>query len=141
DAVHPADAVGDQRDAARRAVLVRDELRLLLAQERSGRRVGDRGHAGVEQVRGARRQPARAALADAGDHAVDDARELALVGAACAHFAALPWSPAARARPLRMCWRNSCGVAAYGVSVNVRPMSTPAWSSLPPTPVPPWVST
>ncbi len=34
-----------------------------------------------------------------------------------------------------MCARNSCGVLAAGASVYVRPMSTPAWSSLPPMPI------
>ncbi len=40
----------------------------------------------------------------------------------------------------RMCARNSRGRRATGVSVKVRPMSIPAWSSVPPMPVPPWVS-
>ena len=60
--------------------------------------------------------------------------------AACAHLAALPCSPAPSAWPIRICLRNSSGVRARGVRVKVRPMSTPAWSSEPPTPVPPWVS-
>ncbi len=64
------------------------------------------------------------------------ARAMAL----CAHFAALPWSPRAAARPARTWARYSCQVCATGVSVKVRPTSTPAWSSEPPTPVPPWVS-
>ena len=99
DAVHPADAVGDQRDAARRAVLVRDELRLLLAQERGGRRVGDRGDAGVEEVRGARRQPARAALADAGDRRSSTTR-------------ASLRSCVRRARRKRSAWRKSSSFIA-----------------------------
>ena len=51
-----------------------------------------------------------------------------------------PGRRAAVARPARTWARYSPGVAAAGVSVKVRPMSTPAWSSEPPTPVPPWVS-
>jgi hypothetical protein len=60
--------------------------------------------------------------------------------AACAHLAAEPCSPRARALPARRWARNSAGEALGGVSVNVRPMSTPAWQSEPPMPVPPWVS-
>jgi hypothetical protein len=60
--------------------------------------------------------------------------------AACVHLAALPWAPWASARPARIWARNSAGVAARGVSVKVRPISIPAWSSEPPTAVPPWVS-
>ena len=60
--------------------------------------------------------------------------------AAWAHLAALPCCPLAVARPARRWARYSPGVAAAGVSVKVRPTSTPAWSSEPPTPVPPWVS-
>ena len=60
--------------------------------------------------------------------------------AACAHLAAEPWSPKAPTRPARTWARNSSGVAASGVSDHVRPMSTPAWSSEPPIPIPPWVS-
>ena len=60
--------------------------------------------------------------------------------ALCAHLAALPCSPRADARPARTCPRSSCQVWATGVSVNVRPMSMPAWSSEPATPVPPCVS-
>ena len=36
--------------------------------------------------------------------------------------------------PARTWARNSAGVAAYGVSDHVRPMSIPAWSSVPPMP-------
>ena len=61
--------------------------------------------------------------------------------AACVHFAAEPCSPRASAWPSRRWARNSSGVAAAGTSVQVRPMSTPAWSSEPPIPVPPRVST
>ena len=61
--------------------------------------------------------------------------------AACAHLAALPCSPPATASPRRRRRRNSSGVEAAGTSVKVRPMSTPAWSSEPPMPVLPWVST
>ena len=57
-----------------------------------------------------------------------------------AHFAALPCLPCASTRPERMCCRYSAGVAHLGASVQVRPMSMPAWSSEPPTPVPPCVS-
>ena len=60
--------------------------------------------------------------------------------AAWVHLAALPCAPWASAWPARTWARNSCGVAARGVSVNVRPMSIPAWSSEPPMAVPPWVS-
>ncbi len=60
--------------------------------------------------------------------------------AACVHFAALPCAPCAPTRPARTWARNSAGVAAAGVSVNVAPMSIPAWSSEPPMAVPPWVS-
>ena len=54
------------------------------------------------------------------------AHRIASAIAAWVHFAALPWSPWAATRPARMCERNSAGVAAHGVSVNVRPISTPA---------------
>ena len=60
--------------------------------------------------------------------------------AACVHFAALPCSPSGVASPAATWSRNSRHVAHAGVWVKVRPMSTPAWSSEPPTPVPPWVS-
>ena len=60
--------------------------------------------------------------------------------ALCAQRAALPCVPRACTRPARTCARNSAGVAAKGVSENVRPMSMPAWSSVPPMPVPPCVS-
>ena len=50
DAVHPADRVGDERDAQRLAVAV-GELALLAAEERRGGRVGDRRQAGVEERR------------------------------------------------------------------------------------------
>src|SRR6202020_1878579 len=42
--------------------------------------------------------------------------------------------------PARICPKKSPGVAAKSVSVNVRPISIPAWSSDPPMAVPPWVS-
>ena len=62
DAVHAADAVGDERDAQRLAVAV-GELRLLAAEEGRGRRVGDRREAGVEERRRPRRRcPRRRAL-------------------------------------------------------------------------------
>ena len=60
DAVHRPDAVGDQGDA-HRLVAARGEPPLLAPEERGGRRVGDRGHAGVEQ-----REPDVAEVVDAG---------------------------------------------------------------------------
>ncbi len=61
--------------------------------------------------------------------AVDSPRPSARIAsaiAACAHLAALPWSPCASTRPARMCARNSAGPGANGVCDHVRPMSTPA---------------
>ncbi len=81
DAMHPADAVGDQRDAAR-LVFATGELGLLLAQEGRGRRVGDRRDAGVKELGRAGGQAGRAVRADAGDDVVNRAGQLALMGAA-----------------------------------------------------------
>jgi hypothetical protein len=49
--------------------------------------------------------------------------------------------PSPAARPARRWARNSAGFAAAGVRVKVLPTSTPAWSSEPPIPMPPCVST
>ena len=57
DAVHPADAVGDQRDPHRLA-LARRELALLAPEEGGGGRVGDRGEAGREDAPTRRRRSA-----------------------------------------------------------------------------------
>ena len=42
---------------------------------------------------------------------------------------------------LKLAKRTATALQANGVSDQVRPMSTPAWSSDPPTPTPPCVST
>ena len=62
--------------------------------------------------------------------------------AACAHFAAEPCSPCAlTVAGADVREKLVAASRPAGVSDQVRPMSTPAWSSLPPTPIPPWVST
>ena len=87
DAVHAADAVGHERDAHRLAS-ARGQPALLAPEERRGGRVGDRGHAGLEQLeRGAaevgRRRRVRGRQRGRRRHQLADRdRELALVAAA-----------------------------------------------------------
>ena len=80
DAVHAADRVGDERDAQRLAVAAR-ELGLLAAEERGGRRVGDRRQAGVEERRGGGAEVGGPPGSRRRRDLLDRARELALVAA------------------------------------------------------------